>query len=125
MIGKLLLTLAVLLGAYAVIRARFRAASGSESSRPLVPIGAVRLVASILIAVMALGSSLYVFQVWRHDQERVQVRVINANTGRITNYESRRGSIEGRVFKTLDGSEIRLADVERMIILSAESDSNR
>ncbi|NVZ08133.1 hypothetical protein HW932_02525 [Allochromatium humboldtianum] len=128
MIGKLLLTLAVLLGAYGVLRVRWRAnriepgtvpgldrSQGSDSSWQTM-----RLAASLLIAIMAVGSALYLAQGWFEDQEVVQVQVINANTGRITLYESRRGSVEGRQFQTLDGRTIRLADVERMIILPAE-----
>ncbi|ADC62404.1 hypothetical protein [Allochromatium vinosum] len=128
MIGKLLLTLAVLLGAYGVLRVRWRAnriesgampgpdrPHGSDSSWQTM-----RLAASLLIAIMAVGSALYLAQGWFEDQEVVQVQVINANTGRITLYESRRGSVEGRQFQTLDGRTIRLADVERMIILPAE-----
>ena len=128
MIGKLLLTLAVLLGAYGVLRARWRAnriesgavpgldrSQGSDSSWQTM-----RLAASLLIAIMAVGSALYLAQRWFEDQEVVQVQVINANTGRVTLYESRRGSVEGRQFQTLDGRTIRLADVERMILLPAE-----
>ena len=46
----------------------------------------------------------------------MQVQVVNAATGAIVLYEARRRDIEGRVVRTLDGREIRLADVERMIL---------
>ena len=121
MIWKLLLMAAVLLGAYGVIRARIRAdrvARGLEPPRqPLFPPGAMRLTALLLAAIMVVGSALYLLQGWLHDQETIQVQVINANTGAITLYQSHRGSVDGRRFRTLDGREIRLADVERMIIL--------
>ena len=128
MIGKLLITLAVLLSAYGVLRARWRAnriESGAAPglARPQQSDSSwqtMRLAASLLIAIMAVGSALYLAQRWFEDQEVVQVQVINANTGRITLYESRRGSVEGRQFQTLDGRTIRLADVERMILLPAE-----
>ena len=121
MIWKLLLTAAVLLGAYGVIRARIRAqrvAQGLEPPRqPLFPPGTIRLTAALLVAVMVIGSAFYLLQDWLHDQETIQVQVINANSGAITHYQARRGSVDGRRFQTLDGREIRLADVERMIIL--------
>ncbi|MCK7582872.1 MAG: hypothetical protein MZV65_49825 [Chromatiales bacterium] len=124
MIGKVLLTLAVLLGAYGVLRVRWRAdrtAPGlAQRESPDASRQTMRLAASLLIAIMAVGSALYLANRWFEDQEIVQVQVINANTGRITLYESRRGSVEGRQFQTLDGRTIRLADVERMIILPAE-----
>lgn len=121
MIWKLLLTAAVLLGAYGVIRARIRAdrvARGLEPPRrPVFPPGAIRLTALLVVAAMVIGSAFYLFQGWLTDHEEIQVQVINANTGAITLYQSRRGSVDGRRFRTLDGREIRLADVERMIIL--------
>ncbi len=128
MIGKLLLTLAVLLGAYGVLRARWRANRIESGAMPGLDRPrqsdsswqTMRLAASLLIAIMAVGSALYLAQRWFEDQEVVQIQIINANTGQITLYESRRGSVEGRQFQTLDGRTIRLADVERMILLPAE-----
>lgn len=121
MIWKLILTLSVAFGAYAAIRARARSeriARGLEpASAPLVSRGAVRLAAGILIAVMALGSAVVLVQGWLKDREVVRVQVVNANTGAISLYEARRGDLEGRRLRTLDGREIRLADVERMIVL--------
>jgi anti-sigma-K factor RskA len=130
MIGKLLLTLAVILGAYGVLRARWRAKRIESGVAPGLDRPqrsdsswqTMRLAASLLIAIMAVGSALYLANRWFEDQEVVQVQVINANTGRITLYESRRGSVAGREFQTLDGRTIRLADVERMILLPAEPD---
>jgi hypothetical protein len=126
MIGKLLVTLTVFLLAYGVFRARVRAdrrARGLESARsPWPPLVAVRLAAGIALAAMAVGSALYVLEGWLDGQTRVRIQVVNANTGRITAYEARRGTIEGRRFTTLDGREIRLADVERMIIRELDSD---
>ncbi|MBK1721062.1 hypothetical protein [Thiocystis violacea] len=125
MIGKLLLTLLVVLGAYGVLRARWhrdRVARGLEPARPpLVPRGAIRLAAAIVVAAMALGSVLGLLQGWRQEREVVQVQVVNANTGQLTTYRVRRGSIQGRRLVTLDGRQIRLADVERMIILPPDS----
>lgn len=124
MLWKLLLTAAVVFGAYGVIRARARStriARGLEPPRqPLLPPGAIRLTAKLVLAIMVIGSAAYLFQIWRDTQEVVQAQVINANTGAITLYTVRRNSIEGRRFRTTDGRDIRLADVERLIVLPAE-----
>ncbi|QGU32918.1 hypothetical protein [Thermochromatium tepidum] len=134
MSAKLLLTLAVLLGVYGlVLQARWRIKrleSGTGPGLARLPRSDVswqrmRLAASLLIAIMTVGSALYLTNRWLEDQEVVQVQVINANTGRITLYESKRGLIEGRQFQTLDGRTIRLADVERMIILAPEPGLDR
>lgn len=129
MIGKLLLTLLVLIGAYGVLRARWRAdrvARGLEPERPpLVPRAAVRVAASVILVVMVAASALAILQTWRGKQEVVEVQVVNANTGQVTTYRAHRDGIQGRRLETLDGREIRLADVERMIILPADGEAQR
>ena len=130
MIGKFLLTLIVILMAYGVLRARWRntdgradrLSHGAPPHRAEAAQSTMRLAAALLVAIMAVGSALYLVLDWRDARTVVQVQVINANTGQITPYASRRGSIAGRRLVTLDGREIRLADVERMIVLPAAPD---
>ncbi|NEX19697.1 hypothetical protein G3480_05105 [Thiorhodococcus mannitoliphagus] len=125
MIGKLALTLLVLFGAYAVLRARWRServARGLEPpSAPLLPRGAARLAAAVVLAIMAGGSVLVMLQGWLETREVVQVQVVNANTGEVITYRAHRGDVGGRQIQTLDGRQVRLADVERMIILPVDS----
>lgn len=119
MFGKLLLTLAVILGAYAVIRARLRGGEASprpSPSPPLVPPGAARAAAYGLVAVMVSGSLLWLYLDWQEGHEVVAVQVINANTGDVTTYQARRADVGGRHFTTLDGRRVTLADVERMVL---------
>jgi hypothetical protein len=118
MIWKLLLTIVVMLGAYLVVRTRWRAAGRAEAqiASPLVPAGLVRTIAYALLGLMLAGSGWYLFRQWETGNAVVAVEVVNANTGAVTRYEARRRTIEGRGFRTLDGREIRLADVERMIL---------
>lgn len=125
MIGKFLITLVVVLIAYAVLRARWRDADAQPQRLPGTPFTVhpmMRLAAALLVAIMTVGSALYLLLDWLDARAVVQVQVINANTGQITPYESRRGAIDGRRFTTLDGREIRLADVERMMVLPAAAD---
>ena len=67
MLGKILLTLAVILGAYAVIRARFRSVDEGARSQPspapppLIPAATVRAAAYGLVAVMVAGSLLWLY----------------------------------------------------------------
>ncbi|WP_043753195.1 hypothetical protein [Imhoffiella purpurea] len=120
MFWKILLTLGVVALVYGSLRARRRAeliARGQEVEPPLVPPGLVRRLAWGLVALMLIGTGVYLFQGWLERREPVQVQVVNANTGGIVLYQAHRGDIDGRRFTTIDGREIRLADVERMIIL--------
>jgi hypothetical protein len=121
MIWKFLLTVTVILGAYGIVRTRIqssRVARGLEPPRPpLFPPGLIRIAVAVVLALMCVGTTFHLYRGWRHQHEVILVQVVNANTGQITSYEAHRGSIDGRRFQTLDGREMRLADVERMIIL--------
>jgi len=120
MFGKILLTAAVILGAYLVIRARMRRARSPASDpspqhrAPLVPKEVIKAVAYGLVAVMVAGSLFWLYLDYESGQEVVTVRIINANTGKVTTYFARRTDVEGRRFTTLDGRPITLADVDRM-----------
>ncbi len=121
MFGKLIITAAVILGAYLVIRARMKRDSGpgptdEECSPPILSAAALRNLAYGLLALMLVGSTLYFFTGWSSSRELVRVQVINANTGTITDYQARRGDVKGRSFQTVDGRQVTLADVERMVL---------
>lgn len=123
MIGKILLTLTVILGAWLVIRARMNRGrpATAEATRPppLVPPTALRAVAYGLVAVLMAGSLMWLYLDWEAGRGLVTVRVINANTGEETSYQARREDVGGRHFTTLDGRRVNLAEVERMVIEDA------
>lgn len=120
MFGKLLLTAAVILGAYLAIRTRTQrgrevaAAPSAPPREPLVPAGTLRAVAYGLVVVMVAGSLLWLYLDYAVGREVVTVRVINANTGDATTYMARRADVRGRQFTTLDGRPVTLSDVDRM-----------
>lgn len=120
MFGKIILTAAVVLGAYLAIRARMQRGRepvvdpSSPPREPLVPAGTLKAVAYGLVVVMVAGSLLWLYLDYEAGREVVTVRVINANTGDATNYMARRADVKGRQFTTLDGRPITLSDVDRM-----------
>jgi len=122
MFGKILLTLAVILGAYLAIRARIQrgretvAADRRKCREPAFPATALTAVSYGLVLVMLAGSLLWLYLDWETGQRLVTVRVINANTGDVTTYRARREDVKGRQFTTLDGRSVTLADVERMVL---------
>lgn len=120
MIWKFLLTAAVVFGAYLVIRARIRrsreAAGLVVLPPPLIPPALIRPLAYSLLGLMVIGSLSLLVRDWDRDREIITVQVVNANTGEVTRYEVRRGSVDGRRFVTTDGREIRIADVERLVM---------
>jgi hypothetical protein len=136
MLMKLLITAAVAYVAYLVLRARRQDADGSapdsrsasESGSasggapeplrrtPLIPSTAVKLSAYALVALMLTGSTFYLFQRWDQSRQVVEVQVVNPYNGQIQTYQARRGDIDGRAFRALDGRKIRIAETERIII---------
>jgi hypothetical protein len=120
MIWKLLLTASVIFGAYLVIRARIRrsreAAGLLPPRTPLIPAALIRPIAYGLLAVMVIGSLTYIVDDWDRDRDIIRVQVVNANTGAVTGYDARRGSVDGRRFVTADGREVHIAEFERLIL---------
>ncbi|NBC48415.1 MAG: hypothetical protein GVY22_10565 [Gammaproteobacteria bacterium] len=129
---KILLTAAVVLVGWLVVRERWRSEDDAErlpghgsgertqDRGALVPRGAVRLAAYGLVVIMLIGTGVYLFQGWQRDRETVQLQVVNSYTGKIERYEARRGEIDRRSFVTLDGRRVRIAEMERLILVEPE-----
>lgn len=116
---KLFLTSAVIIGAILVIRGRMRRGTSPETA---VPPGSspnwqlVRTGAYVLAGAAVIATAVHLVGRWDSSREVLDVQVVNANTGAILRYQARRGDIDGRAFRTLEGQVVRLADVERMIL---------
>jgi hypothetical protein len=116
---KLLLTAAVIIGAILVIRARMRRESLPESASTGGQSPFWRLArtgAYVLAGAAVIATAVHLVGRWDASREVLEVEVVNANTGTILRYQARRGDIDGRAFRTLEGQVVRLADVERMIL---------
>ncbi len=126
MIGKLILTFVVAYVAWLVVRQRMREADGEPAPRPLpvLPAGAFRIGAYALLGLMLVGSGLWLFLDWRAAGALVELQVVNPYTGAVQRYQVRRGDIDGRSFRTPDGRRIRIAEMERMVIIDRPQDRN-
>ena len=121
MLSKIFLALAVILGIYWVIRARLRAGGQTQGPQsphrpPLIPLARVRALAYGLLVAMVSGSLLWLYWGWEEGRGVVSVQVINANTGSTVIYQARRADVAGRHFTTLDGRQVVLAEVERLVL---------
>ncbi len=124
MLGKFLVTVAVIYIAYLVVRSRYQGSVPQEHAEtrlanrgePLLSRGAIKAAAYVVVAVMLFGSGFYLFQSWDRQHQVVEVQVVNPYNGDVQRYEARRGDIEGRTFRTLDGRLIRIAEMERLVI---------
>lgn len=123
MLTKLLLTLAVILAAYYVLRARpsgKRTGVARGEQVPVLPRGVIRPLAYALLGVMLGGSAFWLYRDWVHGRVVVQVEVVNTNTGGVTTYRAHRADIDGRRLRTVDGKVVTLAEVERMVVSAAD-----
>lgn len=121
MFTKLLLLTLVILGVWVAFRVRTAPPTKPRHPRPTLPTrrgwlpaGAPRALAYGLVSVMFAGTGLYLFEGWEAGRRPVTVRVINANTGGVVTYQVSPKDVTGRSFRTLDGRQVTLADVERM-----------
>lgn len=124
MLWKLLFTVVAILGAYLVIRARVRPRPEPGllvTARPArLPRRLTQGLAYALAGLALAASGFYLVHSWDQGREVLRVQVINVNTGLIANYQARQRDIKGRGFRTLDGQVVRLADVERMVLVPAD-----
>ena len=123
MFTKILLTLILLLSLYLLVRARLRLAkvAGTRplpSRPPFLSRPRRQILAYGLVVSMMAGSLIFLYLKWEKGQEILRVRVINTLNGTSFTYEARRHAIEaeGRRFRTLDGREVILAEVERLVL---------
>lgn len=73
--------------------------------------------AMILVLSAVTSAGWMVYSNWQMGRAVVEVRVVNAKTGDATVYQAIRDKIYGRMFTTVDGRRVTLADVERMEVL--------
>jgi hypothetical protein len=94
--------------------------SRSDSQQGAKSTSTLRLASYALILFMVVATVGFLYFEWRDQYRVVEVVVINSHTGDKVAYRARRGDIDGRVFETLDGLVVRLADVERLELGSAD-----
>jgi len=127
MLGKLLLTVAIIVLAFYAIRQRAAerrsggAGEGAAARRP-DPGGLLRrpkliqIAAALVVAIMLVGSALALWQGFTRGRDVVTVEVANPITGSVERFEARRTDVGDRTLRTLDGRQIRVSEVERIII---------
>lgn len=119
MIGKILLTLFVIIVAWLVISNRQRRMTAIASQPRVVrPVQKSawnwRWGAYLFVILMIIGSGLMLYLKWQDGNRVVTVQVIDTQTGRSAIYQARRMDVDERRFVTLDGREVSVADTERI-----------
>jgi hypothetical protein len=117
MVGKVLFTLAVILVVALIWRTR-RPRQPQLAAPPRLVNPAKRrqlpwrVLAFVAVAVMVAASVFLVYDHWRDNNEEIFLRVVDAGSGRVTEYRARRGDIGEREFVTTDCRHVVLAESE-------------
>ncbi len=137
MLGKFLLTLAVIVAAFLFIRQRNMSEASAAKSRADSRTAAVadkketadgddslasdmRLAAYMFLVLMVgLGAALYYFR-WQDDHTILTVNLHRDNQAAPISYEVYKYQLQDRSFITLDGTIVTVASSERMEVLGLE-----
>lgn len=124
MIGKILLTAAVIIAAMLFLRHQGSSGRGapvpaaaSRSQRRAAMLAALGVVALTL----AISAGIYYSQ-WQDEHRIASVRVVNGHTGAEQRYHVYRRDLRERGFRTIDGRDISLSDSERMEVTLEDGD---
>ena len=132
MLGKILLTLAVIIAAILYIRRRDLQEAESRSSvrktksavnKPAVKDSLsadLRLGAYMFLVLMiGLGAALYYFR-WQDDHSILTVTLHSDNQTQSSNYQVYKYQLQDRSFTTVDGILVTVASTERMEVTGLE-----
>jgi NADH:ubiquinone oxidoreductase subunit 2 (subunit N) len=114
MISKLLFTVSVIVAVILLVKLRSRPAPPAATKAPDETAQGFRWLALLAAALMVIGSAIFMWQSWRDASEVVLLKVIDTQTGQVTEFRAYRGDIDGRSFRTVDGRRITLAETDRL-----------
>lgn len=113
MLTKLLFTLAVAVGIFLLVKLRSRPVP-PHTPPPDETAQGFRWLALVAVGLIVIGSAIFIWKAWRDATEVLVLRVIDTQTGKVTEYQAYRSDLDGRTFRTLDGRRITLAETERL-----------
>ena len=133
MVGKFLITMAVIIGAFFVIRQRHTRGENdsrsikTEKTKTLKSNKKDELSADLragaymfLFLMVGIGATLYYFD-WQDDHTVLTVNLHRDNNAAVVSYEVYKYQLESRSFITTDGRSITVASSERIEILGLEN----
>lgn len=125
MITKILLTILVIVGAYALIkRQRINANKPTDKPSPENDPSKVSFDASDLrtgaymfIAIMFMLGGYFYYERWQEDHQLLTIRLYNAESQHPVEYQVFRSQLNNRSFVTTDGIQVKVSDNERMEVI--------
>lgn len=131
MLGKILLTLLVTIGAVLVLKHRNQQAQSAEkqgaagktdtrNDSPDQGMSDIRTGAYLFLIIMfGVAATLYYFR-WQDDHSIVTVKLIRGDETAPVQYQVYKFQLQERSFTTIDGTQITVADSERMEVAGLE-----
>lgn len=126
MIGRILLTLAVIAIAYFVLRQRKIAEEREEKGEKVVAnerselANDVRLAAYMfLVFMVGIGGAVYYFR-WQDDHTVLTINLHRENQSQPVSYQVYKFQLMDRSFTTIDGTQVTVAGSERMEVIGLE-----
>jgi hypothetical protein len=127
MLGKFLLTLAVIVLAFYAVRQRYLADAAPTREKdhargPFTRHGMIQIAAAAVVAIMLIGSGWALLRGVERGDDVVTLEVVNSISGAADRFQARRRDVGERTIVTLDGRHIRLSEVDRLVILEGVAD---
>lgn len=114
MISKILLTIVIIAGVVLLVKFRNRVPPQPTPAAPDETAQGFRWLALFAVALILAGSAFFIWQTWRDASEVLLLQVVDTRSGKVTEYQAYRRDVEDRVFRTVDGRRISLAETERL-----------
>ena len=128
MITKILLTLLVVLSAYALIKRQRANSSQQKEARPnsdnsmSFDAADLRLGAYMFIAIMFLLGAYFYYQRWQQDHQLLTIRLYSVGKQQAVEYQVFQYQLDNRSFITTDGIHVKVSSNERMEIIGLGAD---
>jgi len=125
MITKIFFTMLVIIVVGMIFKSQSQSKASPRSQQqpektPSEPASlAPKTVAYLLVGLLIIVSGVVYYFSWSDSNQVVTLRVINAS-GTLSEYQAYRKDIKGREFDSIDGTHIRLADSDRLEMLSTD-----
>ena len=116
MIGKILLTLAVIAIAYLMVRRDHGSRRDTTQPDPTLHDDLRTASYLFLLFMVLVGTALYYFR-WQDDHKLITVRLYSADQADPASYEVYKYQLAERSFTTVDGRAITVAGSDRMEVI--------
>lgn len=122
MLTKILITVAIILGAVVFIRYK-------KSQQPTLSRGNtqgitiqqepdsqanIKYIAIGVLSLTLLTGTIMLFLDWRDDHRLYDIKIVNPQTGSVDHYQAYKKDLRGRSFTSITGQQVAVSELERL-----------